>query len=168
MNIKFFENNPKINDRCDYLYNLGYTDKDIALQLNRESNIELLASNIRTWRKINNLPSTRTFGDSPYEINNIISDKIIILISKGLSDMEISKKLHIKPSKITKWRRKNKIKSNYKYLSPIEEEKRMMLYKKGFSDYKIAKTLNLGAATITAWRKRRNLSPNYKRQRPKK
>ncbi len=167
---KFFKNNPEINERCLYLYNVGHNDTHISSKLNKEFNLKFTSVNINMWRKINNLPPTGTIGKLPCKITDKVGEKIISLYDNGMTIDNIGKKLGISPSVISYWKRQNSSKFTLKAkgnrLTPQEEEKRFALFKQGFSDKEMADILGLlDPNSIYFWRVKYNL---YRNRRKKK
>lgn len=86
--------------------------------------------------------------------------KISIWYRRGLSDTNIADKLHIPFYKVSFWRQKNKLESNFIRQRSFDEKKAWELYKQGKTDVEIGKALGRSTTTIYNWRRRADLEAN--------
>ena len=86
--------------------------------------------------------------------------KISIWYRRGLSDTNIADKLHIPFYKVSFWRQKNKLASNFIRQRAFDEKKAWELYKQGKTDVEIGKALGRSTTTIYNWRRRADLEAN--------
>lgn len=86
--------------------------------------------------------------------------KISIWYRRGLSDTNIADKLHIPFYKVSFWRQKNKLESNFIRQRAFDEKKAWELYKQGKTDVEIGKALGRSTTTIYNWRRRADLEAN--------
>lgn len=89
-----------------------------------------------------------------------VSEKAQELYDQDFSDEKIANALGVSSGVVSKWRKKNGLKS---HAIQIDHELRYKLYNEGLSDGEIGKIAGVSTVAICTWRKSQNLPPNRQR-----
>jgi hypothetical protein len=98
------------------LYNIGLNDRYMSMKIRRKfPEINFGVNKILMWRKINNLPANKTFGNV-CKIDERAEKRFLDLYNQGFNDLEVGIILGVNPNKISDWRTRNNLKANIKRL----------------------------------------------------